>query len=272
MIHTISSIDVQNVRKKIVLPDKREHWQTDYMGPEASSNENGGLDDTPIVNRSPQAALIEKPPGSIVPPHFHCVNQFQVVVDGTGAIGRHAIRSGSVHYSGAYTGYGPIIAGKSGISYFTLRAQFDFGAYYLPASKAKLKNVEREFVVTDDIDLLDPNLPSLNHEATLTTLIEPRASGLAGYLARIGGGMTLRIPRSEAAGGQYWVVMTGGLSLNNRDHPRLSCVYVSADDETPLMEAGPLGANVIVVQFPGNPEPYTKISKVSRESSPSISE
>lgn len=264
MIQTISSIDAQNVRKKVVLPDRREHWQTDYMGPEASSINNSRLEETPIAYRSPQAALIEKPPGSVVPPHFHCVNQFQVVVGGSGALGRHAIRPGSVHYSGAYTGYGPIVAGESGLSYFTLRAQFDFGAHYLPASKAKLKDVERESVVTEDIDLLGTSAQSLSPEAALTILIEPRASGLASYLARIGDGMKLRIPESESGGGQYWVVITGELSLNGHDYPRLSCIYISGDDETPLMEAGPRGVSVIVVQFPGNPEPRQKIDKWGR--------
>ena len=53
---------------------------------------------------SPTVFLVEQPPGAELPPHFHTQNQFQVVKEGYGSLGRHTIGPGSVHYAGAYTG------------------------------------------------------------------------------------------------------------------------------------------------------------------------
>src|SRR5258708_1099195 len=58
----------------------------------------------------PNCKLIEQEPDSVIRAHFHIANQFQVVVAGEGTFGRFVARPISVQYSGAYTGYGPIIA------------------------------------------------------------------------------------------------------------------------------------------------------------------
>lgn len=71
--------------------------------------------------RSPTVALIEQPAGFEFMPHFHRHNQFQVFVGGSGSIGRHALAPVVVHCAGAYTDYGPRVAGPEGIQYFTLR-------------------------------------------------------------------------------------------------------------------------------------------------------
>lgn len=255
MVQVVCGLAARKDRKRVVLPDKREHWQTDYLGPEASLAPAGTLEEIPLLERTAQAVLVEKPPSSVVPPHFHCVNQFQVVVEGNGTLGRHAVGPGSVHYSAGYTGYGPISAGDQGLSYFTLRAQFDFGAFYLPQSKGKLKNVEREFAISDEVALSDSVALAQRQGATLETIIHPRANGLCSYLARLGPGATLQAPPAVVGGGQYWLVMAGELLYKGAELPRLSCLFISPDDPMPLLEAGSLGAEVVVVQYPRDPEP-----------------
>ena len=42
----------------------------------------------------PQGFLVEQPPGSVTPPHFHEVDQFQVFVGGDGRIGNPRAESG----------------------------------------------------------------------------------------------------------------------------------------------------------------------------------
>ena len=54
-------------------------------------------------------------------------NQFQLFVDGQGTIGPEQIRPITVHYAGAYTGYGPIMSGPQGLKYFTIRSAFESG-------------------------------------------------------------------------------------------------------------------------------------------------
>ena len=68
---------------------------------------------------SPTAFLVEQPPNTTLVPHFHKNNQFQLFVDGSGTIGRHPIGPVTVHYAGAFTGYGPLVSGSNGIKYFT---------------------------------------------------------------------------------------------------------------------------------------------------------
>ncbi|CAN0472257.1 unnamed protein product, partial [Phaeothamnion confervicola] len=88
-----------------------------------------------------QAFLVEQDPHWVTPPHYHVEQQFQVVIAGTGSIGRHAVAPYAVHYAAPETGYGPITAGPEGISYLTLRAQGDTSAWYLhkPGSRERMR-------------------------------------------------------------------------------------------------------------------------------------
>src|SRR3954464_12357154 len=65
----------------------------------------------------PMAFLVEQPPGSVVQTHFHEANQFQLVVGGSGTLGKHAVQPIAVHYSNAFSAYGPITAGEEGLQY-----------------------------------------------------------------------------------------------------------------------------------------------------------
>jgi hypothetical protein len=59
--------------------------------------------------------------GHVIKPHFHSVDQYQVVVRGVARSGKHPMCSGDFHYADAYTSYGPIVAGEGGLAFFTLR-------------------------------------------------------------------------------------------------------------------------------------------------------
>lgn len=64
---------------------------------------------------------------------IHVQDEFQLVIDGDGALGRPAVRPISVHFAGRHTGYGPLTAGERGLSYMTLRAVLDLGAISCPS-------------------------------------------------------------------------------------------------------------------------------------------
>ena len=84
--------------------------RTDYL---ASPPGSGG----------PQAFLVKMhEPGSVIPPHFHVEDEFQVVVAGGGSLGKHALEGVAVHFAEAYTPYGPIRTGPDGLVFFTQRA------------------------------------------------------------------------------------------------------------------------------------------------------
>lgn len=76
-------------------------------------------------------------PGTVVDTHYHAVEQWQVFVDGSGTLGRHSALPGALHYVDRYTGYGPIVAGPRGLTYFTIRAMSDPGAQFLDRQEAR---------------------------------------------------------------------------------------------------------------------------------------
>ncbi|MBT3534778.1 MAG: hypothetical protein HN478_12925, partial [Rhodospirillaceae bacterium] len=85
--------------------------RTNYLGTDTSHRD------------TPQALLVEQSANSEIPPHFHGIDQFQVVVRGGGMLGKHAVKPVCIHYANAYSGYGPLNAEDEGVFYFTLRAQ-----------------------------------------------------------------------------------------------------------------------------------------------------
>ena len=111
-IATTTADALQNQRQ--VHVNGRDYTLSEYVGAAPvrgkyvagnESNDNG----------LPQGFLVEQPPGSITLPHFHETNQFQVFVDGSGHMGKHAAEPLTVQYANGHTPYGPIVAGDAGV-------------------------------------------------------------------------------------------------------------------------------------------------------------
>jgi hypothetical protein len=96
------------------------------------------------ISSTPQVFLVEMPPERVIPPHFHGVPQFQLVVDGSGSLGRHRIEGQVLHYTDAWTSYGPIESGPSGLSFFTIRHSPDVGAHYMPGQRSERRGTAGE--------------------------------------------------------------------------------------------------------------------------------
>src|SRR5690348_15756454 len=85
-------------------------WNTAFIGANRQTLAPG--EKPPDANALyPMAFLVEKQPGAVTPPHFHQADQFQVVVAGRGRLGDDEFSDGAVHYTDAYSAYGPILAG-----------------------------------------------------------------------------------------------------------------------------------------------------------------
>ena len=89
--------------------------------------------------RQPQAFLVEQDPNWTLRTHFHLQFQFQVVVAGSGTLGRHPLAPYTVHYTTPESGYGPIVSGDEGLSYFTIREVGGRGAHFLPESREEMQ-------------------------------------------------------------------------------------------------------------------------------------
>src|SRR5260221_2256272 len=110
-----------------VLPNGTGYWRNGLIASPAED---------PVA---PQAFLVEQDPGTLIEPHFHLQDEFQVMVGGSGSLGRHSVQPVSVHYAGSHTGYCPITAGSNGLDYLTLLARMDTRAPILPRARDKLQ-------------------------------------------------------------------------------------------------------------------------------------
>src|SRR5436190_484484 len=104
---------------------------------------------------APTAALNRYEGRKISNAHFHDVDQFQVIVEGSGDFGRHPVKPYYVHFSRAHTPYGPLQSKPdSGWGFIVLRARFDPGAQRFPWALAKLKEIagRHAWQVTTKVD------------------------------------------------------------------------------------------------------------------------
>ncbi len=199
-----------------------------------------------------QAFLVEQLPHWSTPSHFHLEHQFQVVVAGDGAIGRHPVAPLTVHYAAPETGYGPIQAGPAGVSYLTLRATGDTGAWYLhkPGSIERMqKGLKREQQHGEPQDGIRETALSALKTSQEQDLISLREDGLSAKLFRLPAGETLNLPTEKTHGGRFFVITDGILESTAGQSPALSVVHVPPED-TLNAKAGAEGVEVLVLQFP----------------------
>ena len=233
-------------RRRGTAADGSTFWHTLYLGT-TRYNMAPGTPDPDTNALCPMAFLVEQDPAMTVHSHYHQQDQFQLVVGGHAMMGTHEVRPVTVHFSGAYTAYGPIqTEAEEGVWYFTLRNGFDPGARFMmrPENRSHLRTVpgrrHREIVAGP---LPPPTTPA---EAVLG----PEPDGTAAWRYRIAPGEPVIGPDPATGRGQYWVVTGGSLLHAGQTLPRLSCVFVYPDEPAFQAAAGPDGVEVIALQFP----------------------
>lgn len=198
---------------------------------------------------SPTAFLVEQGPHSVLPTHFHVQNEFQVVVRGSGTFGRHPVRSIGVHYAGAYTGYGPIIAGEEGLAYFTIRSVLESGAFFLPQEREDLKPGPRLQRYGEPIDLAgEDDLRSLS--APVARDVIPCEGGMVARTWLLPPGAPLTDMPDPASTGHFVMVLSGSLVHAGSSLRHLEMVFVSPDETAAHLAAGPDGVHLLLMQIP----------------------
>jgi hypothetical protein len=239
MILAKSSLEARANRTHRVHADGHETWVWRFFTASA---------ERPDV---PVAFLVEQKAQTIVPPHFHEVPQFQVIVAGHGTLGKQEVWPLTLHYTNAYTGYGPLGAAEEGMAFFTLRNQFDAGgARYFPAGRSFMKPTPKRHRVSGHLAPSDATALRSQQNATLDTVLAPEADGLAAWLLRAVPGTSTPTPPPEQGGGQYIIVAGGSLLHDGMAFPRLSCIYVSCDEGPLALQASPEGLEVLILHFP----------------------
>ena len=210
--------------------------------------------DDPVL--SPTVFLVEQPPDTVLVPHFHRQNQFQLFVGGEGSIGRQPLGPVTIHYAGAYTGYGPLVAGPSGIRYFTIRPVCERG--FVPVAEAGNRMIRgpKRHAQAGPISLLAaPTLAGLI-EIAHETLLEPAPDGLAAIASRLPPGAVHHSAPVPGSQGQFVFVLAGSLRHEERELGPWEHLFAdSAEAPLPLV-AGPGGAQVVALHVPPRDPAY----------------
>ena len=229
--------EARATRTHYVLPNGTGFWKSEYI-----------ISDH-LAAPAPHALLVEQDPEQVILPHFHEQNQFQVIVNGGGTLGRNAVAPITVHYAGAYTGYGPITSNKDGLWYFTLRPMMDNGAQFLHESRDKMKPWPKKHWHSAPLGSASASdLAGL--AAPQVTTVQEDADGMLIQTIRIPGGGTHVAPVPSVGGGQFFLVTAGQLVIAGKAYERWSCVWVAHTDAALKLGAAPGGAEVLLAQCP----------------------
>ena len=231
--------EVENPRIQRNLANGQFAWRTDFI----KRPEDKTID-------TPMAFLAEGSANRVLRTHFHEVDQFQVIYNGAGSMGKHPVGPGAVHFSRAYTPYGPISYSDKGLGFVTLRAHRDPGAQYLPESREGLDKVAKRtpWQITAVPDFaIDPG----ERGVAMKAMEELKDNaGLAGYSVKLNAGVKAYTPDPSKGDGQYVLVMKGGIIHEGQLKKELTVIWVAKNDGPFELVAGPEGMEGIILNFP----------------------
>jgi len=232
----LSAIPADAIAKNAVQVSREGASATDFIGRRAETSDH------------PLAFLVQGPPGYVIPPHFHEIDQYQVFVGGSAFLGKHAVKAGSIHYADTYTPYGPISATDEGFAYLTLRPRSIIGYHEMPEGGPLLKPVNeargrRGRMMVADVDF--------GGAVGIERLFE-EPDGVAAYRLGAAAGEVLPVPAVEH-GGAYFVVLGGEIAVGSLNYPPHACIWVDGAEAVPKMIAGTDGAVVVLMSFARRP-------------------
>lgn len=236
----------ESARKLGQLYNGMQYWRNDFF---KSSEEDVC---------TPQCYLIEQFPGGVNPTHFHVQNQFQLFTRGEGTIGRSPkpLRAFTVHYAGAYTGYGPIVAGPEGVDYITMRAFRDPGAKFVPQQRELLRAGPKRHWASDPLAPMASDALAALQAPALEVVHAPDAEGLAVDQVRLPANSATDVRIAPAAVAMFIVVIQGAIERDGRQLANLENLFVSAHDAPCRITTGNVPAEVLVLHMPAHDPAY----------------
>jgi rubredoxin len=172
-----------------------------------------------------------------------------VIMDGSGDFGRHPVKPYCVHFSRAYTPYGPLTADrKTGWAFMVLRSRFDPGAQRFPQSLEKLKQVpdRQPWQVTTDVTFPEPT-PGVSVQDVPQIRDD---QGLFTQTVAMGARARMTTPDQAGGDGQYVVVVKGSLVHEGKERAAPAVVFLKRDEPAFEIVAGDQGLEAIIMNFP----------------------
>ncbi len=230
-MQAVSSQDAIEV--EVVRPDRTTR-RIDYIGSPGT------------IDANPQAFYVDRLyPAARIDPHFHDIDQFQVVVDGDCHMGKKHAGPVTFQYADAYTPYGPIVGREDGFAFFTLRPIASGGFWAMPGNRQNMpcragRNIAGRF------DMSGP--PPASGDVEMRRLMDAQPDGVDAVGIRLGPSAVADGPASDG-GGQYYLVCEGEVRVGDDLLPRRSLIHVAAGEAAPRFFACSEGADVLVLQF-----------------------
>jgi rubredoxin len=181
--------------------------------------------------------------------HFHEVDQFQIIVAGNGRFGRDDVSPYFVHFSRAYTAYGPLNAGpEEGLTFMTLRSRFDRGAQRLPANYQRLKEMQgrRPWQISRRV-----NFPTVTAVASFERIAGmENEEGLSSFAMSVAPDVRAISPDVSSSGGQYVVALEGSWVYDGTEQEAMTVAFLKPNEGAFELQAGPQGLKGLVLNFP----------------------
>lgn len=204
---------------------------------------------TPDRPDAPTAFLAQYDPGDKSCTHFHQVDQFQILVKGKGRLGRHEVAPYYVHFSRAYTPYGPLHADEeAGWTFMTLRTRYDPGAQRLPGALPQLQRIrDRKPWQVTSVAAFPARGPGVNLKE-ISEIKDDR--GLFVCALAMAPGTKTVAPSPASGAGQYVVAVNGSMLHGERERQALTVAFTAAHEEPFRIHAGPEGLEALILNFP----------------------
>ncbi len=247
-MQVVSSLDVAAQTRVITLPlGGGKATKTLYLGPWEKPQ-------TPEPGVSPQGYTVRQEHQNITHAHYHQTEQWQVVIEGAGKLGRANMAPVALHFTDPYTAYGPIVPEQEGLTYFTLRARADPGACMLaaPGVKEAIRPSKRRFILKDksELGIGTPEALRTRKETVLDVIVELHPDGLAAWILRLPPGAPATWPAECGGAGRHLMVAAGALNHQGKSLPYESLAFANAGEGGPNATAGVDGAEVLIMQYP----------------------
>jgi hypothetical protein len=212
---------------------------------ESASTKTEWMDHGSGPGLAPNVWLVRMPPGEAIGTHFHTQNQFQLFVEGSGRIGQREVGPVTAHYAGAFSGYGPLVAGDRGLAYFTVRARHDPGAQHLPEARSQQAPGPRR-VWTGPVMARRPD--DAPFERSELAFEQAHDDGMRIEVHTIAPGDRLSV--AATAEGLFACVLAGQVREGDAVLDRLEWLFVTPQEDISLIATSPSGAEVILLHMP----------------------
>jgi hypothetical protein len=195
----------------------------------------------------PMLYLVEQDANTTIPTHFHQVTQFQVAVAGSGKIGERDLRPVTVHYTNAFTGYGPLHASSEGMSYFTVRNAFDPGLRPLPEAKQELLEARQTPAGNQPLNIVAEPVEISDHieQSTQQSLLahENGAGALMHRLPQAAAFSAMGLPQDRV-----WMMISGRARVDGVELGAMDGVFLPAGATLAVQALA--GLHLLELRFP----------------------